>query len=89
MSFTPEALENEVEYNYAKQKTDTSDLPGTVSPIEIAKATFSTLRDTLEYRHTESRLQLLDLVPEGRDEAELEWPMAWLRHHDQYESKKR
>jgi predicted dithiol-disulfide oxidoreductase (DUF899 family) len=25
-------------------------------------------------------------VPKGRDEAELEWPMAWLRYHDQYES---
>jgi predicted dithiol-disulfide oxidoreductase (DUF899 family) len=29
----------------------------------------------------------LDLVPKGRDEAELEWPMAWLRYHDQYGSK--
>jgi len=28
VSFTPEALENEVEYNYAKRKTDMSDLPG-------------------------------------------------------------
>lgn len=29
--------------------------------------------------------QLLDLVPKGRDEAELPWTMAWLRRHDQYE----
>ena len=27
----------------------------------------------------------LDLVPKGRDEAELEWPMDWLRYHDKYE----
>ena len=27
----------------------------------------------------------LDLVPKGRDEAGLPWPMAWVRHHDKYE----
>ena len=27
----------------------------------------------------------LDLVPKGRDEAGLPWPMAWVRHHDRYE----
>ena len=29
--------------------------------------------------------QLLDLVPKGRDEADLPMPMAWLRHHDRYD----
>lgn len=29
--------------------------------------------------------QLLDLVPKGRDEAELPMPMAWVRHHDRYD----
>lgn len=28
--------------------------------------------------------QLLDMVPKGRDEAGLPWPMAWVRHHDAY-----
>jgi predicted dithiol-disulfide oxidoreductase (DUF899 family) len=28
----------------------------------------------------------LDLVPKGRDEAELPWTMAWVRHHDRYGS---
>lgn len=28
----------------------------------------------------------LDLTPKGRDEAGLPWPMAWVRHHDKYES---
>jgi len=28
--------------------------------------------------------QLLDLTPRGRDEAGLEWPMAWVRRHDAY-----
>jgi len=26
----------------------------------------------------------LDLVPKGRDESGLPWPMAWVRHHDKY-----
>ena len=28
--------------------------------------------------------QMLDLVPKGRDEAELAYGMAWLNHHDKY-----
>ena len=28
--------------------------------------------------------QMLDLVPKGRDEDNLEWPMAWVNHHDRY-----
>ncbi len=27
---------------------------------------------------------ILDLVPNGRDEAELEWPMQWVKRHDEY-----
>jgi predicted dithiol-disulfide oxidoreductase (DUF899 family) len=26
----------------------------------------------------------LDMVPKGRDEKQLQYPMAWLRHHDSY-----
>ena len=26
----------------------------------------------------------LDLVPKGRDEADLDFTMAWVRHHDSY-----
>jgi predicted dithiol-disulfide oxidoreductase (DUF899 family) len=29
--------------------------------------------------------QLLDMVPKGRDEDGLAFPMAWVRHHDRYE----
>jgi predicted AAA+ superfamily ATPase len=28
---------------------------------------------------------LLDLVPKGRDEGDLPWKMAWIRHHDKYD----
>jgi len=27
---------------------------------------------------------LLDMVPKGRNEEGLPWPMAWVRHHDEY-----
>ena len=28
---------------------------------------------------------MLDLAPKGRDEQNLAWPMAWVRHHDRYD----
>jgi predicted dithiol-disulfide oxidoreductase (DUF899 family) len=28
----------------------------------------------------------LDLTPKGRDEDALPWSMAWVRHHDRYET---
>jgi predicted dithiol-disulfide oxidoreductase (DUF899 family) len=31
----------------------------------------------------------LDLVPKGRDETELPWTMAWVRHHDKYDEPER
>ncbi len=30
---------------------------------------------------------LLDLVPKGRDEKGLTYPMEWLRHRDRYEDR--
>jgi len=31
---------------------------------------------------------LLDMAPKGRDEDALPWPMAWVKHHDRYETVK-
>ena len=31
---------------------------------------------------------MLDIVPKGRDEEGLPWPMAWVKHHDRYETAK-
>jgi predicted dithiol-disulfide oxidoreductase (DUF899 family) len=28
------------------------------------------------------------MAPRGRDEDALPWPMAWVRHHDRYETAK-
>src|SRR6266446_8036967 len=89
VSFTPEALENEVEYNYGKRKTDTSDLPGVSVFYQDSKGnlfhTYSAYSRGIDILNP--AYNYLDLVPKGRDEAELEWPMAWLRYHDQYEDK--
>ena len=30
---------------------------------------------------------LLDVAPKGRDEDALSFPMAWVKHHDRYESR--
>src|SRR5271165_4513548 len=89
VSFTPEALENEVEFNYAKQKTDTSDLPGVSVFYQDSEGnifhTYSAYSRGIDILNP--AYNYLDLVPKGRDEAELEWPMAWLRYHDRYEDK--
>ncbi len=33
--------------------------------------------------------RLLDVVPNGRDEAKLPFPMAWVRRHDRYDEEER
>ena len=30
--------------------------------------------------------KMLDLMPKGRDERDVEYKMDWVRHHDRYES---
>lgn len=88
VSFTSEALENEVEFNYAKRKIDEPEWPG-VSVFYQDKEgdifhTYSTYSRGIDILNT--AYNYLDLVPKGRDEDELEWPMEWLRHHDKYQA---
>jgi predicted dithiol-disulfide oxidoreductase (DUF899 family) len=87
VSFTPEELENEVEYNYAQQKTDTPELPGVSVFYRDSEGdvfhTYSAYSRGIDILNP--AYNYLDLVPKGRDETELEWPMAWLRYHDQYD----
>jgi predicted dithiol-disulfide oxidoreductase (DUF899 family) len=87
VSFTPEELENEVEYNYAQQKTDTPEMPGVSVFYRDGKGdvfhTYSAYSRGIDLLNP--AYNYLDLVPKGRDETELEWPMAWLRYHDQYD----
>lgn len=87
VSFTPEDLARGwVTYNYARRETSMSELPGiSVFSKDESGAVFHTYScysrglDMLNgaYHH-------LDLVPKGRDEAGLEYPMAWIRPHDLY-----
>jgi predicted dithiol-disulfide oxidoreductase (DUF899 family) len=95
VSFTPEELKGEVEYNYAKRVQSywtgsdegSSDLPGVSVFYKDEEGniyhTYSTYTRGIDTLNT--AYNYLDLVPKGRDEAELDWPMAWLRYHDKYE----
>jgi len=89
VSFTPEALKDQVEYNYAKQQTDSTDLPGVSVFYKDGNGniyhTYSVYARGIDILNT--AYNYLDLVPNGRDEDELEFSMAWVRYHDQYESK--
>ncbi len=75
-----------VTYNYERRETAMTELPGiSVFSRDETGAVFHTYScysrglDMLNgaYHH-------LDLAPKGRDEAGLEYPMAWIRPHDMY-----
>jgi len=75
-----------VTYNYERRDTNMTELPGiSVFSRDESGAVYHTYScysrglDMLNgaYHH-------LDLAPKGRDEAGLEYPMAWIRPHDMY-----
>ncbi|MEM7438018.1 MAG: DUF899 domain-containing protein [Pseudomonadota bacterium] len=73
------------QYNYRPKQGDMKELPGiSVFVCEGASVyhTYSTYSRGLD--NMNSTYQYLDLTPKGRDEAELPWPMAWVRRHDSY-----
>jgi predicted dithiol-disulfide oxidoreductase (DUF899 family) len=86
VSFKPDDLEGEIVYNYTRQKAQSSELPGVSVFAKDASGgifhTYSCYGRGLDPLN--SAYQLLDLVPKGRDEAGLPYPMAWVRLHDQY-----
>ena len=83
--------ENEIEkgkvfYNYEMQEFPSEEAPGiSVFTKDGAGGIFHTYSgyarglDILVGAYN-----FLDLVPKGRDEADLPWTMAWVRHHDRY-----
>jgi predicted dithiol-disulfide oxidoreductase (DUF899 family) len=87
VSFTPEALKGQVEYNYGQWETDSSDLPGVSVFYKDGKGniyhTYSAYARGIDILNT--AYHYLDLVPKGRDEAGLEFSMAWVRFHDNYD----
>lgn len=72
-------------YNYDKPKQDAAELPGISVFARDGGGVFHTYScyarglDPLNAAY-----QFLDLVPNGRDEAALPYPMSWVRHHDNY-----
>lgn len=87
VSFTPEQQANGGTYNFAHQDHPPEEAPG-ISAFARQDGhvfhTYSAYSRGLD--PINGAYQLLDLAPKGRDEGELEWPMAWLRRHDAYDS---
>jgi predicted dithiol-disulfide oxidoreductase (DUF899 family) len=88
VTFTPEEKESgSRDYNYGG-KAHGVELPGVSVFWKDEQGavfhTYSTFGRGVEVMmHT---YNLLDLTPKGRDEAALDFTMAWVRHHDRYET---
>ena len=86
VSFQPEELEGLVDYNYRKQPFPSAEAPGASTfylneegKILHKYSCYARGLDALNAAY-----QWMDLSPKGRDEDDLDWPMAWLRRRDQY-----
>jgi predicted dithiol-disulfide oxidoreductase (DUF899 family) len=89
VSFTKDELENsKAYYNYAPGKFPSEEAPdASVFARDAAGSvfhTYSTYGRGLDI--LVGTYNLLDLVPKGRDEDDLAFTMAWVRHHDRYEN---
>lgn len=84
VSFKPD--QEEVVYNYRPGKFKNTEMPG-ISVFE-KDAEGNVFHTYSSYgRGLETFLgvyQLLDIVPKGRDEGDLPYSMAWIKHHDKY-----
>lgn len=89
VSFTKEQVENKTGYyNYAPRGFPSEEAPGlSVFYKDGSGAVFHTY--SAYARGLEAFIgayAFLDVVPKGRDEDGLRYPMAWVRHHDRYGS---
>jgi predicted dithiol-disulfide oxidoreductase (DUF899 family) len=89
VSFTPEELAGGgAIYNYAANKMNASELPGISVFFKDAEGnvfhTYSCYARGLDILNT--AYHYLDLLPKGRDEAGLSFPMDWVRLSDEYGS---
>jgi predicted dithiol-disulfide oxidoreductase (DUF899 family) len=87
VSFTEEEMaQGEVNYNYTMQEFPSAEGPGISVFYKDADGdifhTYSIYGRGVEVMMGTYRI--LDLVPKGRDEDNLDFSMAWLRHHDRY-----
>jgi predicted dithiol-disulfide oxidoreductase (DUF899 family) len=88
VTFAPEELEKgDVFYNYAWAKSSGTERPGISVFYKSSDGTiyhtYSTYARGLDM--VNGAYHCLDLVPKGRDEAALRYPMEWVRRHDKYE----
>ena len=87
VSFTQDEIDGgKAVYNFGTGGFPSTEAPGLTTFIRDGDAiylTYGTFARGLDWFN--GAYQLLDLAPRGRDEADLPWPMAWVRRHDQYE----
>jgi predicted dithiol-disulfide oxidoreductase (DUF899 family) len=89
VSFTPEErARGEVYYNYGMTDFPQEEAPG-VSAFILDDAgqvfhTYSTYGRGVELMM--GAYELIDITAKGRDEDELPYTMAWVRHHDRYDA---
>jgi predicted dithiol-disulfide oxidoreductase (DUF899 family) len=73
-------------YNYEPSESAGGESPGISVFYRNAEGevlhTYSCYARGLDMLNT--AYHYLDLVPKGRDESQLSWPMAWLDYHDRY-----
>jgi predicted dithiol-disulfide oxidoreductase (DUF899 family) len=89
VSFSKEGIaKGQASYNYEKLKDpdDAGEGPGLSVFVKDKSGriyhTYSTYARGLDI--LVGTYNFLDLVPKGRDEDKLKFPMAWVRHHDKY-----
>ncbi len=84
---TPEEIESgDTFYNFTKGNHYGEHMPGMSVFVKDDDGqifhTYSVYARGLD--PVNSAYQILDLTPKGRDEKELPFPMAWVKHHDKY-----
>jgi predicted dithiol-disulfide oxidoreductase (DUF899 family) len=87
VSFKPEELaKGKIYYNYELQKFGAEEAPG--ASVFYQDSSGSVFHTYSEYGRGGDILlgtyNFLDLTPKGRDEDDLAFTMAWVRHHDRY-----
>jgi predicted dithiol-disulfide oxidoreductase (DUF899 family) len=89
VSFTDEEMaQGKVNYNYSVREFPSSEAPGLSVFYKDAAGdvfhTYSTFGRGVEILM--GTYTILDMVPKGRDEDQLEFAMNWVRYHDRYET---
>jgi predicted dithiol-disulfide oxidoreductase (DUF899 family) len=86
VSFTKDEQAKDDVYNFATSGHSSEEAPGISVFYKDGNDVFHTYSTFARGVETVmNTYNYLDLVPKGRDEDGLYFPMAWLRHHDHYE----